>query len=296
MAARSRPTTALLLALALTAATSRAASAPNDEVRFGPEADYGPFVYVEDDGRVAGLSIDMLERVARSAKLRLRTLPARPLNEWLELARRGEVDLLSSLRPTPERGAFLLFSRPYVSVPAVLVVRSGHALAGGSISAPLRRVAGQAVAVGAGYAVESFVRAAHPDVRWQAVTDDATALRGVVDGRFAGAVVDHASAGFVARRFGLESLAVAGPIGFEYPLSFAVRKDRPDLVARIDAAIHAIPATERTAIVERWMQPLDRAGSGARDRLVLASALALLILGSLLAVAGWMRQRAKEPR
>ena len=46
-----------------------------------------------------------------SVRFALTTLPAQ----------RGEVDLVSSLRPTPERAAYLAFTAPYVQVPAVRV-------------------------------------------------------------------------------------------------------------------------------------------------------------------------------
>lgn len=287
-----------LVALALGLAAWAAAQEPRApaeevEVRFGPEADYGPFVYADDEGRIAGLSVDMLGRVASLARLQIRTLPPRPLSQWLDAARRREVDLLSSLRPTPERAEYLLFTRPYVKVPAVLVVRQDHALAVGGIAQPLTRLDGQRVAVGAGYAVEAFVRSARPTVLWQPVPDDVVALRGVVEGQYAGAVLDTASAAFVARRFRMQGLATAGPVGFDYSLSFAVRKDRPDLVARIDAAIQNIPQAERTALVSRWMTPLAAGGPPTNRHPVLWAGLALLVAAGALAVAGWRRQRTR---
>lgn len=281
-----------LLALTLSAAQAAPLVLPDGpDIRFGPEADYGPFVYQDDAGRIDGLSVEMLGLVQKHTGLRVQTLPARPLNEWLTLARRGEVDLLSSLRPTPERAAYLLFSLPYVRVPAVLIVRAGHRMAGGTDVVPLAPLQGRPVAVGAGYAVESFVRGRQPGVDWKAVPDDVVALRGVADGRFEAAVVDAASASFIVRRHRVEGLATAGPVGFDYTLSFAVRKDRPDLQAAIDAGIRAIPAGERAAVVERWLAPLDApvrpwwAGQVAR------LAVGLLVLGLAIGAWGWLRQR-----
>ncbi len=273
-----------------------AAAPGGPEIRFGPEADYGPFVYQGEGGRIEGLSVELLALVQRHAGLRLQTLPARPLNEWLELARRGEVDLLSSLRPTPERAAYLLFSLPYVRVPTVLVVRAGHPLAGGADPVTLAPLRGRPVAVGAGYAVESFVRSRQPGVAWQSVPDDVVALRGVVDGRFEAAVVDSASAGFIARRHGLKGLAAAGPVGFDYTLSFAVRRDRPELLAAVDAGIRAIPAAERAAVVERWLAPLDvPLDAPAADwgmRRVAVVGFGLIGLGLAIGLWGWLRRRS----
>jgi ABC-type amino acid transport substrate-binding protein len=282
---------ALLLGAALPAA---AADGGVLTVRFAPERDYGPFVFV-DDGRVQGLSVDLLERLAPDAGLRLQTLPPAPLAEQLALLRAGGADLVSSLRPTPERAEFLAFTRPYVSVPAIVVVRAAGAAPGGGADGPalLRSLAGHAVAVGQGYGVEAFARSRFPQVRWVAVPDDVQALRGVAEGRQDAAVVDAASAAFVTQRHGIAGLRSAGPIGFEYALSLAVPKARTDLVQRLDAAILALPLADSTAIQQRWMGPLQGSElmSNPARRLVWAAVWlgVAALLGALLL---WRRRRA----
>ena len=99
-----------------------------------------------------GLSADFLNAMATQGELRIDTLPAQPLASILEAARQGQVDLISSLRPTPERAEFLGFTRPYVTVPAVLVTLPSRD------PQSLGDFRGRPVAVGRGYAVESFVR------------------------------------------------------------------------------------------------------------------------------------------
>lgn len=226
-------------------------------LRFAPEKDYGPFVFVDAEGRLRGLSVELLQLVQQHAGLRVSTLPAAPLAEQLAALREGRAELLSSLRPTPERAAFLAFSTPYVSVPAILVQRGAAGARTEGPTAALQTLDGRPVAVGRAYAAEGFVRQRFPQVGWVAVPDDVAALQGVVDGRVDAAVVDAASALFVQRHHGLRGLRSAGTIGFDYRLSFAVPLHRTDLLARVDAGIRAISATERAAVVERWMAPLD---------------------------------------
>lgn len=267
-----------------------ALSAGAEPVRFAPERDYGPFVYEDADGVVRGLSVDLLRLVERQAGWQVRTLPAAPLAEQLEALRAGRADLISSLRPTPERARFLAFSLPYVSVPAVLVRRAD------APPASLPGLAGQAVAVGQSYAVEGFVREQFPQVRWVAVPDDVAALRGVAEGRFAGAVVDAASTAFIVRRAGLSGLRPVEAVGFEYRLSFAVPRARADLLERLDEAIRAIPAAERLAVLERWLPPLDATQApptgGQSLALRWGAGLVLLAAAGVLVLALWRRRRA----
>jgi ABC-type amino acid transport substrate-binding protein len=273
-----------------------AAAAALQTVRFVPERDYGPFVFAEDDGRVRGLSVDLLERLAPAAGLKLKVLSPAPLAEQLARLRAGEAELVSSLRPTPERAAYLAFTRPYVSVPAILVVRQGAALAAGDGPAVLAALAGRSVAVGAGYAVEAFVRGRYPQVAWAAVPDDVQALRGVAEGRYDAAVLDAASAAFVTRRHGIAGLRAAGSIGFDYALSLAVPKSRPDLLQRLDAAIAALPLQERTEIQQRWMGPLHGSElmAPARPPLLWVAAGLLLLAALLGGVLAWRRRARPE--
>ncbi len=283
----------LAVGAATAAGAGPAASSAPQTVRFVPERDYGPFVFADDDGRVRGLSVDLLERLAPAAGLQLQMLPPAPLADQLARLRSGEAELVSSLRPTPERAAYLAFTRPYVSVPAIVVVRQGAGLpAADDGPAVLAALAGRSVAVGAGYAVESFVRSRYPQVAWAPVPDDVQALRGVAEGRNDAAVLDAASAAFVTQRHGIAGLRAAGPIGFDYALSLAVPKSRPDLLQRLDAAIAALPLQERTAIQQRWIGPLHDSELMAPTRPpLLWVAAGLLVLAALLGgLLAWRRR------
>jgi ABC-type amino acid transport substrate-binding protein len=261
------------------------------------EQDYGPFIFEAAPGPgVRGLSMDMLAEVQRRTGLQWRLLEPAPLQVLLGWMRLGQADLITSLRPTPERSAYLLFSQPYVRVPAIVVVRADRPRSPMPAGHPLSGLAGQAVAVGAGYAVEAVVRQAHPAVAWHSVSDDVVAMQGVASGRFEAAVVDAASAAFVQQRHRVLGLRSAGEVGFDYELSFAVRRDRPELLAVLNEGIRAIPAAERRALTERWLAPLDT--DAQVPRAPWATRLALLLLCTSLLLAGtlvWQHAR-RAPR
>ncbi|MEK8032888.1 transporter substrate-binding domain-containing protein [Ideonella sp. DXS29W] len=267
-------------------------------LRFLPERDYGPFVFIDEQGHLAGLSVDMLQLVLKQAGLHIQVLPAAPLKLQLQRLRRGEADLISSLRPTPERGAYLAFSVPYVSVPAIVVGRAaeapGDTADGGTV---LSALVGRTVAVGEGYGVEAFVRSRMPQVNWQAVPDDVQALRGVAEGRFDAAVVDTASAAFVKQRHQLKGLARWGTVGFEYTLSFAVPRERTDLLEKLNDGIRLVPRADAQAVIAKWMKPIEDDDFLRREQ----GAVMVGVAGVLLAVVGagalsWAWQRRRQER
>lgn len=258
-------------------------------VRGAPEADYGPFVYAEADGRIEGLSVDMLRLVQQHTGLSVSWLPPRPLNEHLAAARERRADLLTSLRPTAERSEYLAFTQPYVSVPAVVVL--GPSTRGLSGPEPLRQLVGRPVTVGQGYAVEAAMRERHPQVRWVPVPDDVEALRRVATGQADAAVADAASVAFVIARHRLDGLSVAGRVGFDYTLSFAIRSDWPELRDIVDRGIRAIQPEERRRVMDRWAPALSAADEVPRARWATTAALSLLALALAGAALLWRRRR-----
>ena len=289
-----RPLAALALAMlsgSVTAGamqpTAVAANSKELRVRFAPEKDYGPFVYQDKSGEIRGLSIDIFRTIATASSLQVDYLPASNLSDILTAAREGRVDLISSVRPTPERAAYLDFSRPYVSVPAVLVMPSGqparHSLAD---------LAGKVVAVGKGYAVEAHVRERYPAIHWLAVPDDATALQLVLSGKAQAAVADVASVGFVIREQQLQGLQVHAPVGYQYELSFAYPKNRPDIGKALELGLRNVNPMARDDAARRWIDSdaLDfQSGRTGVTRWIAGGALALAVV--LAGVALWRRRR-----
>lgn len=260
-------------------------------VRLGTEADYGPFIFADAQGRIDGLSMDMLRLVQQRTGLQVQVQPPLPLGQVLQAAREQRVDLVTSLRATPERAAYLDFTVPYVNVPVIVVMRPGTPTPADGADA-LRRLAGRPVAVGQGYAVEAVVRQRYPAVQWQAMPDDVAGLKAVLEGRADAAVADAASVAFVVSRHGLSGLRSVGRAGFDYPLSFAVRKDWPQLRAVLDEGIRAVHPEERRQLLARWAPELETAQRTPRAPLATAVAVVLIAVGLLLGGWWWLRRRA----
>lgn len=257
-------------------------------IRFAPEKDYAPFVSVGPAGQLQGLSMDVLELLQPRLGGALQMLPPDNLANILQAARRGEVDLISSLRRTPERAEYLAFSESYVKVPAVLVAKQGPVAPG------LKDLAGHPVAVGKGYAVESFALSNYPQIRWVAMPDDLAALRALMAGEVDGVVADVASVSDATRHRGIRGVQVVESLPFEYELSFAYRKDLTALGAALDAGLKELTPATRQALMRRWidMEALtyqDSRLAGVRKLAMVLSVVALLVLG------GWHLRSKRTP-
>lgn len=278
------------LAMLLPGLPSWADPSSSSVLRLAVERDYAPFVFVDEAGQAQGLSIDFLALVLQRSGLQVQPQEPRPLADLLDDLRGRRADLITSLRSTPERAQFLVFSRPYIDVPAILVV--GPAVSAAQARKGLQDLSGRPVAIGKGYGVEAPMRSRFPRVDWQAVADDASALRGVAEGRFAAAVADAASVAYLIRREGFMNLRPAGRVGFDYPLSFALEKSLAPLMPRLDQAILEIPADQRQTVIDRWMGDLDLQTYDRQPRWLLWSGVVLLTAGAALLLLKHLRQTA----
>jgi len=268
--------------------------AAHPRVTYALAPDYGPFIYTDEGGRARGLSVDVLVLIGQKTGLAI--VPGAPLSLTanLALAQRGDIDIVTSLRPTRDRAAYLDFTTAYVTVPSVLMVRGADAGVGAQ---GLRAMAGRRVAVGAGFAVERFVRDRYPQVIWVPLTDDGESLAQLADGRVDGAVADQASVHFIAMEHGSSkhwpALRMAGDIGYDYPLSFAYRKDAPLLGDILQRGLQAITVDERAALMQRWMPQPDSGGWTTLVRPPLLAAAALILCGCASAALGWRQRRRR---
>jgi len=221
-------------------------------VLFAPERDFPPFSFVDSQGQHRGLSADVLELVQAHTGLKFQAVAAGDRAANLERARRREVDLLTSLRPTPERETYLSFTSAYVSSPAVLLRRRGDRRAG-----ELARMGGERVAVDRHSATAVFLRETAPAVQAVEVERAAEGLRALVFGEVDASLVNLATASFLIERDRLSGLRVAGETGFFSTLTLGYRKDWPLLGRVLEKGLAQISEAERAAMIARWIPLSD---------------------------------------
>jgi polar amino acid transport system substrate-binding protein len=115
----------LPLVFLLLAACSRT---PPNQLRIGMELSYPPFEMTDEQGRPAGVSVDLAHELA-AALHRPLGIENIPFHGLLPALQTGKIDLIiSSLTVTPERAQNIDFSDPYVSTGLALLVGKSSAI------------------------------------------------------------------------------------------------------------------------------------------------------------------------
>ena len=266
----------------------RAWVADHPLLRVGSSATYGPFTFADEDGRTTGLSVDYTRRLSELTGLHFDFQPAKTFGENLAALTDGRIDLLMSLRETPERAQTIGFTRPYIIVPAVLLRRTG------SDTGPLQ--AGEPVAVSRGYAVTEFLKDRYATNPIRIEADDRTVLRRLVGGEVGAAVMDLAGATYQMRREGIGNLRVVDDIGFAYSLGIGYRRDWAMLGRILDKALTRIGESERQAIADRWITQDTTMMRWQRRALWGVGIALVLVLAGLGLVLLWNRALQRQVR
>ncbi|MDQ7781514.1 MAG: transporter substrate-binding domain-containing protein [Desulfomonilaceae bacterium] len=217
-------------------------------IRLGIDPNWPPIEFAGKGGVHQGISSEVVRIVAQRTGLRMEVVPGLTWPEALAKAKKGEIDVLPCIAKTEDREGYLLFTRPYLNVPVVLVTRTDAAYIGGIDD--LHR---ETVAVIEDYQIHELMRRQHPEVRLLVVGSAREALERVSRGEAFAFAGNLATTSYLIPKLGITNLKVAAPTPYSYVISFGVRKDRPELVSILNKALETITRTERTEMAQRWI-------------------------------------------
>ena len=210
-----------------------------------------PFDVLDKDGTHRGLSGDYLMLLGQRLGLRFEVVL---MDDWaaaIKALRSGQVDVLPSVAKTPERAAFMGFTKPYITSSSLIFTRSELAVQ------RIDDLAGKQVAIERGYVLQQALRERVAQVRVLEVADTEAALRAVSSGRADAYVGDMIVASHLIRQLNLANLELRGETGLSSSeFRFAVRQDWPQLVGLLNQALDDLSAAEQEEIQARWLPPL----------------------------------------
>ena len=259
------------------------------QLRVAPEANYPPFSFSKSDAW-HGLSADMTLLLQDRIGVRFHILPAQNLDAILSNGQLSGAEIVTSVRETPERSRYLHFTQPYVSVPTVIIVKTGFSQ--GHWPAAF---VGKRVAVGKGYGVQKFLEDNFPAIKLILVPDDLDGMRKLSFGEVDAVIMDVASASFFIEREKITNLRIFDAFDYRYDLSFGVRKDLPILRDILSKTLASIPARDKQAVLDQWISIHKDPVELIRERILDWSPWIISIFATL-TLFGVMAGRAQHQR
>jgi potassium efflux system protein len=217
-------------------------------VKLAPDPSFAPVEFIDARGRHRGLSADLTAMLVERTGITLQIVRKDRFADVLPALAAGEIDVASSVFSSAGRAERFLFSKPYLRLPAALIVRRD-----GPVITQLADLRGRAIAVVDGHVWQELLTTAGYAAELRAHEDIGAALTAVAEGKADAYAGDLLSADPVMRRANLgDVLAVSGETQLEAEVAYAIRRDLPQLKLILDQALATISVEEETALRARW--------------------------------------------
>ena len=262
----------------------------------GVDPEFAPYSFLEDDGSLRGMVVDLVQEVATIQEMRLsfRTAPTAQLRRAL---RRGEIDVVPHWPQTAEPPDGILVSLAHFDVPDGVFVRISDDPSQPKGSTPLGELLQNHTAVVQDEdPAYEFVAERVPVEQILVEPSTAAALRRLAGGDGDYALVPRRTGTYLLRSLDLDNLSqLPTKLAYTRGLSFAVRDDRKELMEEFERGM--VILTENGTyerIFNQWVQfPADE---GPDLRWLLGVLGATIFLLGLSTVWSWSLRRTVARR
>ncbi|MBM6550755.1 diguanylate cyclase [Marinomonas ostreistagni] len=258
-------------------------------IRFAPAPNYPPVEFFDDNNEYQGITADFIRIIDQKFNfgLKLEIVQLKSWGEVVSAGRAREVDMWGAAEQTPARSQYMQFTRPYIRLPAVIIVRNEF------VGEGIEALEGKQVVGIDNYASYEHLQEHYPQLNTMAVPDIETGLRMVSYGSADAIVASNAAAIYYIERNGLTNLKVIGESGFEWNLRFAVRDDWAPLLSIMQKGLDGITAQQKRDIYRYWIN-LDSVEDGAFSQNGRYITLAGVLVAILLVLLGWCVRRKSK--
>ena len=274
----------------------RAFVAAHGPILYAPDPEFPPFEFLDSSGIARGITPDLLTIMGKRLGVEFRSVAYPTWSDALEAVKRGKVDLLGTLTRTPEREGFLLFSRPYLSVPYVLFVRQN-----GGDPETIEDLVSRRLGVVRNYGINTWLAAEHPKIHPVAVEDPATGLTMVATGQLDALLEALPVGAHIVREKSLTNIRIVPRHIYTLPQHLGVSKGEPLLLSIAQKGLDSLTETDRSEAFVRWTgqdfsRPSPAISPLIRNVLLILAAAAVLSLAWIVALRRSVRRATQSLR
>ncbi len=208
---------------------------------------WAPVEFLNNKDNYDGISISYLEHISEMLGVRF-VFVQENWQTLVEMAKRNDLDMFSSLTKTPERKKFLTFTEPYLNIPIAVFAGKGV-----TYIHSLNDLAGKKVAVVKDYAIHELLTSWYPQIELVPVPNIETGLKFLTREQVFAFVGNILTTGYMISQKGFIHIKIVGETPFTNAQTMAVRKDWPILRDILQKALGVIPETKKNEIYRQWM-------------------------------------------
>ena len=141
-------------------------------IRIAPLPDAPPFDYTEASGRHAGITADYLRIIEQQLGITFIQVNCGSWKEIMDKVKNGNIDVVGSVQNTPERRNVFRFTKPYLTIPTVILTRNTW-----TETFDIDDMHDMSVVVVEDTAIHEYIETRHPEYDLIPVRDAASGIR-----------------------------------------------------------------------------------------------------------------------
>jgi polar amino acid transport system substrate-binding protein len=241
----------LVLALAgLLVASSIATgcSGSGNKVRVATDATWAPFEYVDDQNKIVGFDIDLMNALADKAGIEIEYVNV-GFDALLAGMAAGTYDAaISSITIKPERAESMLFTDPYYIAGQMIVVKTSNTTVTGQSSLSGKKLGAQLATTG-----ESLAKENTAESNVKSYNSIGLAIQDLLNGQIDAVICDTPIAESYVKK-NSSTLKTVGTALTTEDYGIAVAKGKDDLVKKLNDALKAVKSEGLIdQLVQKWL-------------------------------------------
>nr|CRH06350.1 putative histidine kinase. Containing 3 SBP_bac_3 domain, PAS_3 domain, His KA domain, HATPase_c domain,2 response regulator receiver domain and Hpt domain [Candidatus Magnetococcus massalia] len=263
--------------------------ASHRELRLGIHQQWAPFEFADDSNTHQGIAADFLALIRRhlNQNIRLHVTPSQL--QLLAKARDKQIDLLSAANHSQEWSDKLLFTKPYLRFPLVVMMRKSSPLI-----QSLEDLKDRQVGYIDGFSTGESLAKRYPQLHPRPYSHMDRALTALSRGELDAFVGSIPAINQALERLDLKELHIVTPTDLELALSLGVRNDWPELVSILDKILAISSEAEKQTIVRSWLQKRVKTEMDWRFFWQVIITLLLLAVAIFTVILIWNRRLSHE--
>lgn len=217
-------------------------------IRVVQDPGWPPVEFVDSNGNTCGITFDYLQIIEQRLGIKFERVNELSWQEAYSRLKKWEIDMTTSVTVTPERLKFWNFTKPYMTIPIVIVTHADV-----TYISSMKELSGKNVAVVDGYAVTDWIPKDFPDIKLVKVKNAVEGLELLQSGDVFAFIDNMLVAGYYMSKLKMINVKIAGETPYKNAQSMAIRKDWPILVRIIQKGLDSITESERDTIYYKWV-------------------------------------------
>ena len=252
----------------------------NPVIRLGIDRAFPPFGSITSDTKYVGYSADFMRMIEHRLKIEFYIAKDASWGQTLQMAKAGELDLISALVNTEARQNFLEFTEPFAHNPTIIInngVTKGHLRS-------LNNLKGKQVAVEKGSYVAGELSRKYPEITLILTKNTKSALDLVSTGKADAYVGNAVTASYLIKTHHFDNLSYSGQTEYASNHSIGIVKGNPILTSIMLKALASISKEDRSVISNHWF------GMEIQPQISIekVATIVSLLVGALIILLAWV--------